>query len=673
MVRKKRGRAPLEQRQTFPSRDTERKPVRRLVDWSVYPVFSRGLWVLFFLFLTWYWAVQYRDLVYLTHYYDVPQWYYLLTPGGAVHFLGAIPSLIAARCSTILGALLIVGYSALLTLGLVPFVSLKACSPWRLFAVIPTAVLTVLVSIQGYYHFAIVRTPMFYGAFAAPGLALLGAWLINKISRTSVRLAAEAFAAALCYLLLGAFSVYLALGLTAAELARENTPRRAARAILPVALTLLSAAVWYFICAGHFRFNAIGIAGFACFYEGSTDPFTQQVSIRLWIAAQALIALPLLLAIARGMFRRAGKETSQEAAKSEAPDTPAPRGGPAGSFLSAVFLALVCLAVQFGSKTDQNYLALLAMARPLEYDQWEKILEIEARCENPTLPLIDLRRLALAETGQFGQCLFERTNIPVTAPDLAQAEGIQLLGTDLYFRTGSVNNAICFLCNILRRFPEAPALRWLLFQCAMANEEFPLARKYLSLLEPMKRPDWLRTGRELLDCAERGTEPVTDEGKRLWRRIINARTRRPTEYTLHVSSVSKNIQFSALYSDFAACSLSHQEQILGELLLLGNIRLFEENFAIYYEHLTREDPNASIPRALQQGAIYTDYAATRSFPLTKYRYDPEQTERFADFMRIQTRLEKSGGRDMEAFFELQTRFPDTYWFYLLVMSQAPEY
>ena len=665
MPPKRRGKAPVKQP---PAGEKRPAAARKSIAWSVPPLFSRGLFAAFFLFLAWYWAVQYRDLVYLTHYYDVPRWSYLLTPGGGVHFLGALPSLLAARCSTALGALLIVLYSASMTLGLLPFITARRESPWRLFAVLPTAVMTVLISLQGYYHFAVVRASMFYGAFAAPALALFAAWLIGKLSRTSVRLAAGGGATALCYLLFGAYSAFLTLGLIAGELARRQ-PRRAARALFPSVLILLSAAVWYFLCAGHFQIDAIGTAGLIRFYEGITDPFTMQISSRLYIAFLALAAAPLLMAIARGAFGDA-KDTPPQNPPQEAP---ASRGGAAGSCLSAVVLALVCLAVQWGSKTDENYLALLAMVRPLEYDQWDKILEIESRCDSPTLPMIDLRRLALAETGQIGQRLFERTTIPVAAPDLVYTEGVRLLGTDLYFRFGSVNHAICFLCNTLRLFPEAPALRWLLFQTAMANGELPLARKYLSLLEPMKRPDWLGTGRDLLEAAERGTEPVTEDGRRVQRRILSARHRRPTEYMLHISNVSKNIQFSAMYSDFASCSLAHQELILCELLLLGNIPLFEKQFPVYYEHLTKETPDASIPRALQQAVIYTDYAATRTFPLTKYRYDAEQLERFADFMRLQSQFEKSGGRDAPIFFEMQDRFSDTFWFYLLVMSQAPEY
>ncbi|MBR3219442.1 MAG: hypothetical protein IKF77_05925 [Thermoguttaceae bacterium] len=652
----------------------EKRPaaVKKSIAWSVPPLFSRGLFAAFFLFLAWYWAVQYRDLVYLTHYYDVPRWSYLLTPGGGVHFLGALPSLLAARCSIPAGAMLIVFYGASLALGLLPFITTRRESPWRLFAILPTAVMMVLVSLQGYCHFAVIRTSMFYGAFAAPALALFAAWLIGKISRTSVRLAAGGVASALCYLLFGAYGAFLTLGLIAGELGRLGA-RRAVRALLPAVFLLFFAAVWYFLCAGHFRIDAVAAAGLVRFYEGITDPFTMQISSRLYIAFLALAASPLLLALARGAVGAAKDAPPQDRAKDPPQEAPASGGGAAGSVLSAVVLSLVCLAVQWGSKTDENYLALLAMVRPLEYDRWEEILEIESRCESPTLPLIDLRRLALAETGQIGQRLFERPNIPVTAPDLVCTEGVRLLGTDLYFRTGSVNHAICFLCNTLRLFPEAPALRWLLFQCAMANGEFPLARKYLSLLEPMRRPDWLKAGRDLLQAAEHGTEPASDQGRRLHRRIVNARDRRPTEYILHEGSVSKNIQFSAMYSDFPSCTLAHQELILSELLLLGNIPLFEKQFPVYYRRLTEENPNASIPRALQQAVIYTDYAATRSFPLTKYRYDAEQLQRFADFMRLQSQFEKGGGRDMRLFFELEERFSDTFWFYLLVMSQAPDY
>lgn len=617
----------------------------------------------FTLFLIWYWGGLYRHLVYLTHYFEVPRLSFLAFPGGAVRFLGDLPSFTAARTAVFPGALLIVVYSLLPVVG--GFFAIRPRRGERysflwLFALLPTALLTILTSIQGYYHFRLAKTGQLYGTFLALGLALLLPPLLARVRSWRVRLLSSLAVIALFYPLFGGYTLLLGVALARDEFLVNTSPRRAIRVFAPLFAGALVPLAWYGLYADRIVPTSLWTAGMVTFSKKFMDSLTQEVSLALFIAAIVSETISVMIPVIAQVFRR------------KSPDTPAVPSR-AAAFLAAAGTITIAALVLLFSKTDKNYRALLAMAPALENERWEEILAIESGCPSPTVPLIELRHLALFKTGQLADRLFERTNVPATARDLRMVQTAPLFGGEILLRFGSVNSGIWQINEHLRACPESPYLRWLLFEAALANEEYDLARKNLTLLASLGRPDWYEAGCQALDALSRGGEPESPLARRVTRLALSARRLRPAEYLLDMAPAGKTLLLSASRRDFSACSRADQELILCWFLLLADSELFNKNFALYYDRLRQEAPETPIPAAFQQGAIFFEYNLTKKFPPERYPCDPALVARFGEFLRPYLRIAQSGGQDLRAIEELCDRFPDTFWLYQAFISRYPEY
>lgn len=587
------------------------------------------------IYFTWYWVGRYRDLVYLTSYYEAPRLEFLTCPGGAVALLGDLPGLLAARTVPAVGATLVVFYVFLL-LGaeyavLRPVRQNNRLAPCSVLALIPVVLLTILFSRQGYYHFSVVRSSLYLGAFVALAAGLFLAAVVRKITNPNKRFLAALLGLFLFYPLFGGYTLIPTLYFAKAQLAKASLPpkprygqkQRFIQALLLLIFGGVVPLIWYPRVSGYFLPADLWIAGFPTYRFEITEPLNAFISTRLLIAALAAALLPICLR----------DKTAATEAEKENSAVPA-RGRTLGALLAVTATLAAIAAAELFSRTETNFLALVAAVRPLEYDRWEDILQIESRCEEPTLPLIELRRLALAETGQIAEHLFERPNSPSTSDELAWVQCLRLLGNDICYRSGSVNFAICYINDQLRLCAESPYLRWLLVQCSLANEEYTLAEKYLELLKPLGRSDWVRAGEDLLEASRRGTEPRTPNGKALAKRVETARRLRPSEYLLHGRYVDKNILFSATKQSFDEAPKKDQERFLCHYLLLGALDLFEKDFKTYYQCWIQ--PAAErVPTALQQGAAYIEYTQTNTDTSQRvYSYDPEVNTGLTEFIRL---------------------------------------
>jgi len=661
------------------------KPKRapRTIGLSVSKPLCILLFALFFLFLGWYWGWQYQDLLYLFHYYKVPQREDLFFPGGAVSFLGAVPSLAGARYTMAAGVLLMLGYFGFFTWSLWsvlnPVREDGRISPkWLLTLAVPS-ILTILLALQGYYHFSQVKSEIFIGAFFGIGTALIFPYYLGRIRRTFWRVTLEILFLILFYPLFGGYEMIGALYLIQEEWRRKSEPCFWGRIILPLLGGLLIPLFEYSFYSARFPVNQIWTAGFILLDKGYTEELHYQFTQRLNELLLACSLLPLIFGI---FSKKRDSRTAAPEAASVTEAVPITETVPVaevnrkpawnGLFFSAAITLLIGAAIEMFSMTDQNYLALLAVVRPLENDQWDGILEIEAECPNPSVPLIAVRRLALAMTGQTAERLFERTNDPATSKDLRIAKTTNLLGTEVEFRFGLVNLAIRNINEALRLRPDSPFYRWSIFLSSVANEEYSLAEKHLALLKPLGRSDWYRTGREILDAFRQGTMPQTPEGILVYNRVKTARGWRPPEYILNDDTVNRNIMENATHYHFAEAPRILQELLLGEMLLYGQVEKYREWFDLYDKARRAEEPNYRIPAALQEGMIFCEYLETKKTP-SKYPYDPELLKRFADYLSVTRRLEGSSGMDREARERLETEFFNSFWYYQMFIFQFADY
>ena len=632
-----------------------------------------GLWVV--LFLLWFWCVRCVDLVYLGHYFDALCGNDFFRPGGAVRFFGAIPSRLAAEWGVLFGGLGVVGYSAIFLAGMETALGGRRAdgrySLRILLALPPLALLTILIVYQKYYHFSALPSGYYFGAPLALGIPALLAALWGRIERTGVRVLTETAAILLFYPLFGAYVSFFGLFLARGEWFRTNEKRRLLRTVFPLILALAAPMLWYRVYAGCVPFETALTAGWLPNWWIEPDEATRIVSQRLFIAALILTALPAFLP---KIAQEPNTHESDAPISGEAKPNITKSAATQSAALAITVVLAFCGLIPFCSRTDENFLALLAMARPLERDDWGEILAIESRCAEPTLPLIELRRLALAETGKIGEQLFDRTNEPLMTEDLALLETERLWGAELLYRNGCVNHAIRAATNIQAKlWRRSPYCRFLIFQSALANGEYALARRHLALLEPLGRSDWTEAGRSALAALSEGKTPKSQTEQRMVDRALRARRLRPTDYVVNSGTVSLTILYAAAHRDPEPLSLAEEEITLCQLLLQGNLRLFEERLPRFFTAWNQERPGKPIPAVLQQGALFAEYQRTKTIPTPPSFGDPALVQRLAEMAPLATRFEQSGRRDTDAQRKLWNDYGQTFWYYYLFHDHRLNY
>lgn len=213
----------------------------------------------------------------------------------------------------------------------------------------------------------------------------------------------------------------------------------------------------------------------------------------------------------------------------------------------------------------------------------------------------------------------------------------------------------------------------MIFQSALAYGEYALARRHLALLEPLRRSDWTEAGRDALSALSEGKTPKSDAGRRIFDRALQARRLRPIDYVVNSGTVSLTILYAAAHRDREPLSLAEEEITLCQLLLQGNLRLFEERFGRYCAQWNQERPNAPIPAVLQQGAIFAEYQRTKTIPSAPPLGDPALAQRLAKMAPLAARFEQSGRRDADARNQLWNDYAQTFWFYYLFHDHRLNY
>lgn len=542
--------------------------------------------------------------------------------------------------------------------------------------------LSAMVTLQGYYLFGVTPMDHYFGYFFgfAAG-ALLVRFVPPAIKRDRTRQTAEVLTVFLLYPLLGGFALLTGLGFAGLEYVGRKTddvgpvsnesatcePTKRC-GIWPsgwviLAVSALTPWVWYPIFSGRISLTQI-------YFEGLRRISIVEPSERItfwsnlyFTSALLIFALPILWPSIQKLFFSGRSPTLRKGIeKSEKPVN--------GLFTAGDFVTLglifVCGAVLCFSDRDKNFLATAAMIKPLENDDWEKILDIESRCPAPTQPLIELRRLALFETGRLAEEVFDRPNGPVHTPELLAITSFRIFGDELLLRYGCVNYAAWTAMNELVISPDSPHYVKILFQTALCSGEYNLAERYLVFLEKSPDKHFAYTiGRESLEALRGGHKPNRSETIAFVERILKYRNRMPQKDYGGYDTLSGAILNASRYRDPAQLSFTEVEMQMVHYLLLGQPELFHQAFPNY--NRLRANPSAPLPRAIQQGALVTEGAAVRGL------CDPTLLRRFAEYERCMSLYRSYPQQSAEFEKSIRRNFSDTWWFYFHTLSQMKIY
>ncbi|MDO5567093.1 MAG: DUF6057 family protein, partial [Planctomycetia bacterium] len=484
------------------------------VDWSLNRLTRFGIFAAFFLFVWWFFAGRYHDLLYVS---GSQEGFYLewQTLTGCLAYIALPLELITSLFMQlflfpVVGGLVI---ALLATLLLAFAAKCISTGPYGIIHAVAIVLFLFYVMVgQGYYLFGFRSFAFFFQAFVGLTIAFALVVVYTKCKHGLFRIIYAFASIVLFYPLIGSFALCTALFELKAELSEIHTDPKGessrrlheSMAAYLTVLTLVTPLLWYPIYSGRIPICMLYAHNF-CYREIALVDVGMIMLNRVYGGILAfLLLIPVFATTIKFLqYRRTqnkiipvNEQTESASTDADASkviavssdavkaDTPKRRTIPLGCIATVLGVScLSVLAVVF-ARHDETFMTSLALWRPFENSQWEKIIELEGKLKESLLPLIELRRQAQLETGQLPQHYFERGYKYEMSDDLIEISSFQIYGMELLIRNGNINHGYRMAMNNFQfRRNQSPRLMKILFMGALVNEEYPLAKRYLDRLK----------------------------------------------------------------------------------------------------------------------------------------------------------------------------------------------
>ena len=324
-----------------------------------------------------------------------------------------------------------------------------------------------------------------------------------------------------------------------------------------------------------------------------------------------------------------------------------------------IAILLVAGVYHFWMK-DENFHRELAMQHRISKCDWTGVLEeAVTQKDEPTRAIVMMRNLALSRLGRQGNEMFLYKN---GSKEYAAPFGMRLMlvaGPLIYYQYGMLNysNRLCMEMGV--EFGFRTEDYQLLANCAILEDDQPLARKYLGILkQTLFYRDWAEQAEALLGHPDL---------------IAKDQEREPITHMLHYHNVLTGDQGYTerfLMRQLVNCAYTgdpvFQEQCLLATLWTKNIKPFWYHF---YNYVALH-PNEPMPRYYQEAAYLYGMIEGRN-DLDRMPFDAVVKDTFERFAQS---LSKYNGQDVRIpREELYIFFGDTYYYDYYTMSKLPEY
>ena len=309
---------------------------------------------------------------------------------------------------------------------------------------------------------------------------------------------------------------------------------------------------------------------------------------------------------------------------------------------------------------DENFHHELTMQHRISNLDWTGVLEEAAAQEDePTRAIVMMRNLALSRIGRQGDDMFRYKNgsKAYTAPFGMRL--MMLVGPLIYYQYGMLNycNRLCMEMGV--EFGFRAEDYQLLANCALLENDQPLARKYLSLLkQTLFFSDWAEQTEALLGHADL---------------IAKDPERAPITHMLHYDNVlggdegfTERFLMTQLVRSNYTDDPIFQEQCLLATLWTKDIKQFWYHFHNYI----KLHPNGPMPRYFQEAAyLYAMLEGRENINTALFDAGVKDT-----FERFMTSAPNYNDQDIEVARQgLYPFFGETYYFDYYTMIQLPEY
>ncbi len=309
---------------------------------------------------------------------------------------------------------------------------------------------------------------------------------------------------------------------------------------------------------------------------------------------------------------------------------------------------------------DENFHRELAMQHHIEKQDWSGVLEEAAAQEDePTRAIVMMRNLALSRLDRQGDEMFLYKNGSKAYAAPFDMRLMLVAGPLIYYQYGMLNycNRLCMEMGV--EFGFRTGDYQLLVNCALLEDDQPLARKYIGLLkQTIFYRDWAEQAETLLGHPDL---------------IGQDASREPITHMMHYDNVLGGDQGNTerfLMTQLARSTYTDdpvfQEQTLLATLWTKDVNRFWQHFQDY----VRLHPQGRMPRYYQEAAfLYSVMMGGQDADNVPVDASVKET-----FERFATSLSGYDGQDVEVAREaLQPFFSDTYFYDYYTMSNLPEY
>lgn len=326
---------------------------------------------------------------------------------------------------------------------------------------------------------------------------------------------------------------------------------------------------------------------------------------------------------------------------------------------AVVAILLVGCVYHFWMK-DENFHHELTMQHRIANLDWMGVLEeAVTQQDEPTRAIVMMRNLALSRLGKQGDTMFLYKNgsKAYAAPFVMRL--MMLAGQMIYYQYGMLNycNRLCMEMGV--EFGFRTEDYQLLVNCALLEDDRPLARKYINILkQTIFYSDWAEQAEALLGHPDL---------------IAKDAEREPITHMLHYNNhlggdegYTERFLMRRLVSSINTDDPFFQEQTLLATLWTKDIKQFWYHFNDYI----RLHPNGPIPRYIQEAAYLYGKLEDRK-DLDRMPFDAGIKDTFERFM---TSAAKYNNKDVETCREgLSPFYGETYYYDYYMMKNLPEY
>ena len=326
----------------------------------------------------------------------------------------------------------------------------------------------------------------------------------------------------------------------------------------------------------------------------------------------------------------------------------------------AVLAALLIGGVYHFWMKDENFHRELAMQHRISELDWTGALqEAAAQKDEPTRAIVMMRNLALSRLGRQGSDMFLYKN---GSKQYAAPFGMRLMlvvGPMIYYHYGMLNSCNRLSMEMGVEFGFRTEDYQLLANCALLDNDQPLARKYLGILkQTLFYSDWANQTEALLGHPDLIAK---DAERSFITHMLHYDNELGSDNGYTESYLMKQLSTSTYKGDPI-----FQEQTLLATLWTKSINQFWYHFYDYVE-LHPKDP---MPRYYQEAAYL--YGTQQERPdLDRMPFDISIKATFENFAKS---LSAYDGQDEKVARQaLYPYFGDTYYYDYFTMSHLPEY